>query len=55
VRAGLQVIFWLKSAHFLQLAHVWAGATVKIAQELGISLSGRMAYCRFTPGVGRIT
>lgn len=36
VRAGLQVIFWLKSAHFLQLAHVWAGATVKIAQELGI-------------------
>ena len=36
VRAGLQVIFWLKSAHFLELAHVWAGATVKIAQELGI-------------------
>jgi hypothetical protein len=36
VRAGLQIIFWLKSAHFLELAHVWAGATVKIAQELGI-------------------
>lgn len=36
VRAGLQVIFWLKSAHFLSLAHVWAGATVKMAQELGL-------------------
>jgi len=36
VRAGLQVIFWLKSANFLSLAHVWAGATVKIAQELGL-------------------
>ena len=38
VRAGLQVIFWLKSAHFLELAHVWSGATIKIAQELGIFL-----------------
>jgi hypothetical protein len=37
VRAGLQVIFWLKSAHFLELAHVWAGATVKMAQELGMN------------------
>lgn len=36
VRAGLQVIFWLKSAHFLQLAHVWAGATIKIAEEVGL-------------------
>lgn len=35
VRAGLQVVFWLKSAHFLQLARVWSGATIKIAQELG--------------------
>jgi hypothetical protein len=38
VRAGLEVTFWLKSAHFLQLAHVWAGATIKIAQELGLSV-----------------
>lgn len=38
VRAGLQVIFWLKSAHFLQLAHVWSGTTIKIAQELGSQL-----------------
>jgi hypothetical protein len=38
VRAGLEVTFWLKSAHFLQLAHVWAGATIKIAQELGLSM-----------------
>ena len=37
VRAGLQIIFWLKSAHFLQLAHVWSGATIKIAQELGMA------------------
>lgn len=36
VRAGLQVTFWLKSAHFLELAHVWSGATIKIAQELGL-------------------
>jgi Fungal specific transcription factor domain len=36
VRAGLPIIFWLKSAHFLSLAHIWAGATVKIAQELGL-------------------
>jgi hypothetical protein len=36
VRAGLQVIFWLKTAHFLELAHVWSGATIKIAQELGL-------------------
>ena len=35
VRAGLQVIFWLKLAHFLPLAHIWSGATIKIAQELG--------------------
>ena len=36
IRAGLQVIFWLKSAHFLALAHIWAGTTVKMAQELGL-------------------
>lgn len=38
VRAGLLVTFWLKSAHFLELSHVWSGATIKIAQELGIVL-----------------
>jgi Fungal specific transcription factor domain len=36
VRAGLQVIFWLKLAHFLELAHVWSGSTIKIAQQLGL-------------------
>jgi hypothetical protein len=54
VRAGLQIIFWLKSAHFLELAHVWAGATVKIAQELG-SVFGGCAYGRFASGVGGVT
>lgn len=38
VRAGLQITFWLKCAHILQLAHVWSGATIKIAQELGMSV-----------------
>jgi hypothetical protein len=54
VRAGLQIIFWLKSAHFLQLAHVWAGATVKIAQELGLFCYG-LSDCRFASGVGGVT
>ena len=36
VRAGLQVTFWLKCAHYLQLAHIWSGANIKIAQELGL-------------------
>lgn len=39
VRAGLQVTFWLKTAHFLPLAHIWLGMTVKIAQELGFEFN----------------
>ena len=36
VRAGLQVTFWLKCAHYLELAHIWSGSNIKIAQELGL-------------------
>lgn len=39
VRAGLHVLFWLKSANFLPLAHIWSGAICKLAQELGILFS----------------
>ena len=54
VRAGLQVIFWLKSAHFLELAHIWSGATIKIAQELGMLLQ-YSANARSTSRVGKST
>jgi len=55
VRAGLQVIFWLKCANFLPLAHVWCGSTIKIATELGTYYLLQMLIVRTPSRIRRST